>query len=76
MRRPLGKDKPAGDAPPAGERFYAVDGDYFVLRYAEAVTLNVEYILLAEAEGSAGEAPDDDAPATDADRDAAANGSR
>jgi hypothetical protein len=76
MRRPLGKDKPAGDAPAAGERFYAVDGDYFVLRYAEAVTLNVEYILLAEAEGSTGETPDDDTPAADADRDAAANGSR
>ena len=32
--------------------------------------------VLAEAEGSTGEAPDDDAPAADADRDAAANGSR
>ncbi|MBB2487709.1 hypothetical protein H5407_20930 [Mitsuaria sp. WAJ17] len=53
MRRPLAADKPD----PAGEggnplrftdRFYVVDGDYFVLRYSELITLNVEYIKLAE----------------------------
>ena len=44
MRRPLARDKAEGSADPGLERFYAVDGDYFVLRYAEAITLNVEYI--------------------------------
>jgi hypothetical protein len=35
----------------AAARFYPVDGDYFVLRYAEAITLNIEYIKLAEPSG-------------------------
>ena len=45
-RRPLSKDKPAPGDEPMGpeERFYPVDGDYFVLRYAEITTLNVRYI--------------------------------
>lgn len=30
------------------ERFYPVEGDYFVLRYSEAITLNIQYILLEE----------------------------
>lgn len=50
MRRPLESDKQAGT--PAEQelaRFYVVDGDYFVLRYAETVTLNVEYIKLRPA---------------------------
>jgi hypothetical protein len=51
MRRPLDADKPgAGLAAVPGEsRFYRVDGDYFVLRYAEAITLNIEYIQLRPA---------------------------
>lgn len=52
MRRPLAKDKPADGAAAGAERFYAVDGDYFVLRYAEATTMNVEYILLDEADAA------------------------
>ena len=47
-RRPFDADKVANfgfDSAPI-ERFYAVDGDYFVLRYSEAITLNVEYIKL------------------------------
>lgn len=50
MRRPLEADKQPGT--PAEEelsRFYVVDGDYFVLRYAETVTLNIEYIKLRPA---------------------------
>lgn len=46
MRRPLASDKSAAQADTGGldpARFYAVDGDYFVLRYAEAITLNVQY---------------------------------
>lgn len=45
MRRPFAKDKQGGAAMDA--RFYAVDGDYFVLRYSEAITLNIEYIQFA-----------------------------
>lgn len=50
MRRPLEADKQA-DTPAEEElaRFYVVDGDYFVLRYAEAITLNIEYIQLKPA---------------------------
>jgi hypothetical protein len=59
MRRPLTSDKPgstplADDAsvsPPTNgssslDRFYPIDGDCFVLRYSEAITLNIEYIKL------------------------------
>lgn len=47
MRRPLARDKEAASAP--AQRFYPVDGDYFVLRYAETVTLNIQYVKLAPA---------------------------
>ncbi len=30
-------------------RFYWVEGKYFVIRYAEVITLNVKYIRLPEA---------------------------
>lgn len=50
MRRPLDRDKPGAETPDEGSRFYPIDGDYFVLRYSEAITLNVEYILLARAD--------------------------
>ena len=46
MRRPLARDKEAGGRPGL-DRFYPIDGDYFVLRYSEAITLNIEYIKLA-----------------------------
>jgi hypothetical protein len=37
-----------GAAPTAAEeRFYPIEGDYFVLRYAEVVTLNVRYLDLS-----------------------------
>lgn len=60
LRRPISADKTdkpeldiadddalstsAQDTPLA--RFYPVDGDYFVLRYSEAITLNIQYIKL------------------------------
>ncbi|GAC1326734.1 MAG: hypothetical protein NVS3B11_23830 [Collimonas sp.] len=47
MRRPLVADKE--DSTTAADdlaRFYGVDGDYFVLRYSEAITLNIEYIKI------------------------------
>jgi hypothetical protein len=47
MRRPLVADKE--DSSTVAEdlaRFYGVDGDYFVLRYSEAITLNIEYIKI------------------------------
>jgi hypothetical protein len=46
MRRPLEKDKSSPSYDQELDRFYPVDGDYFVLRYSEAITLNVEYIKL------------------------------
>lgn len=42
------------------ERFYAVDGDYFVLRYSEAITLNIQYVKLRDVATSA---PDQSLPA-------------
>jgi hypothetical protein len=57
MRRPIAADKEHALTPEENlERFYAVDGDYFVLRYSEAITLNIEYIKLA---------PEDEIPVTD-----------
>lgn len=49
MRRPLSSDKVATtpNAADNSARFYQVDGDYFVLRYSEAITFNVQYIKLA-----------------------------
>jgi hypothetical protein len=55
MRRPITADKDA-DKPAAWydtSSFYEVDGDYFVLRYSEAITFNVQYIKLAEADNAA-----------------------
>lgn len=54
MRRPLSCDKLPEDKGRNLARFYPIDGDYFVLRYSEAITLNVEYVKLASstAEGS------------------------
>jgi hypothetical protein len=52
MRRPFADDKAQGVDDAAittaamSSRFYPVDGDCFVLRYAEAITLNVQYIRL------------------------------
>jgi hypothetical protein len=57
MRRPLARDKAAG-GDPALDRFYPVEGDYFVLRYSEAITLNVEYIKLTPAGESVAPAND------------------
>ncbi|GGY51328.1 hypothetical protein [Pseudoduganella albidiflava] len=55
-RRPLARDKDTSDdeaedkAASAGRadtgRFYPVDGDSFVLRYSEMITLNVQYVHL------------------------------
>ncbi len=47
-RRPLSRDKSEGSELVAdeGRRFYGVEGTYFVLRYAEIVTLNVKYFRL------------------------------
>lgn len=48
MRRPLSADKSRDEPEQDLEgRFYAVDGDYFVLRYSEAITLNIQYIKFA-----------------------------
>jgi hypothetical protein len=51
MRRPITADKAMTDPGDLSPRFYPIDGDYFVLRYSEAITLNVEYVKLIEANG-------------------------
>lgn len=46
-------DPPSGAPDQAGsgsERFYRIDGTYFVLRYAEIVTLNVWHVVLDEVD--------------------------
>lgn len=42
-RRPLDSDKTAAGSDEQS-RYYQIDGDFFVLRYSEAITLNVKYI--------------------------------
>lgn len=51
MRRPFSADKAPGSSDRDLSRFYPVDGDCFVLRYREAITLNIEYIKLVLDEG-------------------------
>lgn len=46
MRRPIAADRSPTDAPSDTPRFYSIEGDYFVLRYSEVTTMNVEYIKL------------------------------
>ena len=52
-RRPLSRDKPIAcpsdgvEANIEPARFYDVDGDSFVLRYSETITLNIQYVRLA-----------------------------
>lgn len=48
-RRKFDKDKSDGTASGSEERFYIIDGDYFVIRYADIVTLNVQYVRITEA---------------------------
>lgn len=45
-RRSLARDKSAADEAQEADRFYQVDGDSFVLRYSEMITLNVQYVHL------------------------------
>jgi hypothetical protein len=57
-RRPIGADKTgAAEAGAAETRFYAVDGDSFVLRYSEAITLNIQYVRLTPEDTVPGVSP-------------------
>lgn len=47
QRRPLSHDKNGKEY--NEERFYPIDGDYFVLKYSEIINLNVQYIKLDSA---------------------------
>lgn len=48
-RRKLNDDRPSsGEQPPEDQRFYAINGDYFVLKYEEISSLNVHYIKIQE----------------------------
>lgn len=59
QRRPLAADKFATENP---ERFYGIDGDYFVVRYEQVISLNVRYVRLDKAHN--GTTPDIAAAAT------------
>jgi hypothetical protein len=52
-RRPFDRDKSDSD-PGTSDRFYSIDGDYFVIKYAEIITLNIQYIKLVPDTSSAG----------------------
>lgn len=51
MRRPITTDKEpeVEDVEEKDARFYKINGDYFVLRYSEITTLNIEFIKLVDA---------------------------
>lgn len=53
-RRPFDRDKV--DAQDEAERFYPIDGDYFVLRYEHMLSVNVQYIRIVEQDDAAEEA--------------------
>jgi len=46
-RRPLEADRDQGD-PDMPERYYQIEGDSLVLRYSEAITLNVQYVKFGD----------------------------
>lgn len=46
-RRPISADKES-PSQSREDRFYSIDGDFFVLRFSEAVTLNIQYARLQE----------------------------
>ncbi|ABQ28078.1 hypothetical protein [Geotalea uraniireducens] len=50
MRRPLSNNKSSDEnnIEERFERFYKIDGDYFVLRYSEIKTLNIEFLRVQE----------------------------
>lgn len=77
MRRPLHADKAAGepDEEANPERFYPVEGDSFVLRYTEAITLNIQYIKFDLSTGTTGPMPLNDV-ASGPQRDPARNSPR
>jgi hypothetical protein len=63
-RRPIAADKNGIDADEGSDsgRFYDVDGDSFVLRYSETVTLNVQYVKLTAEESAELPGSDSDLP--------------
>ncbi|MDG2526510.1 hypothetical protein P6166_14230 [Stenotrophomonas sp. HITSZ_GD] len=54
-RRPLSADKSLDKEAhePEAARFYRIEGDYFVIRYEEVISLNVRYIRLADGNAPA-----------------------
>lgn len=53
-RRPLLADREAGrefDHDEIDDRYYSIEGDYFILRYSEMSTINLDYFFIEE-EGS------------------------
>lgn len=51
QRRKLARDKTTDDA--GVERFYSIDGDYFVIKYEQVVTLNIRYVKFVQADPAA-----------------------
>jgi hypothetical protein len=51
QRRELGQDKKSTDSPKKmKQRFYPIDGDYFILKYSEVKNLNIMYMYYEKIE--------------------------
>lgn len=50
-RRPIAADKESPEQAKE-ERFYTIDGNFFVLRYSEAITLNIQYVKFEDIVGN------------------------
>ncbi len=65
-RRRLSNDRKPGEDPTPyepDERYYEIEGDFFVLRYSEMSTINIDYIFVTPEE-EAQPSSDDDPPKT------------
>jgi hypothetical protein len=45
-RRKLSEDIKPGKAIDSDDRYYEIEGDYFILRYSEMSTINIDYIFV------------------------------
>lgn len=56
-RRKLTDDLNSGEETLAEEDYYHIEGDYFVIRYSEMITMNLDYIFVTAEPESKDEAP-------------------
>lgn len=61
-RRKLSEDKKTDEEIDPDQRYYDIEGDYFVLRYSEMSTINIDYIFVTpETDAESVAHPDDEA---------------